>query len=62
MLTLIALSWTLVVVADEIPETVEAPPGGDFALVSYQGPVSLEDFRGRVVMLFFGYTNPRPCT
>lgn len=43
-------------VQDEVPETMEAPPGGDFALISYKGPVSLRDFRGKVVMLFFGYT------
>ena len=30
--------------------------GGDFTLASAGGPVSLEDYRGRAVMLFFGYT------
>ncbi|MDP6552539.1 MAG: SCO family protein [Arenicellales bacterium] len=30
--------------------------GGDFTLTSAKGPVSLSDYRGRVVMLFFGYT------
>ena len=30
--------------------------GGDFTLASGVGPVSLEDYRGRAVMLFFGYT------
>ena len=30
--------------------------GGDFKLASAHGPVSLSDFRGRAVMLFFGYT------
>ena len=34
----------------------ESPQGGDFTLQSDQGPVSLADFRGRVVMLYFGYT------
>jgi len=31
--------------------------GGDFVLQSANGPVSLQDFRGKVVLLFFGYTN-----
>jgi protein SCO1/2 len=34
-----------------------APPrGGDFTLASVDGPVSLADFRGKVVLLYFGYT------
>ena len=33
-----------------------APRGGDFTLQSEAGPVSLEQFRGKVVMLYFGYT------
>ena len=33
------------------------PTGGDFTLASVQGPVSLSDHRGKVVLLFFGYTN-----
>ncbi|NWG87317.1 MAG: SCO family protein [Hydrogenophilaceae bacterium] len=32
------------------------PPGGDFTLDSASGAVSLQDFRGKVVLLFFGYT------
>ena len=31
--------------------------GGDFTLVSDQGPVRLEDFRGRVVPIYFGFTH-----
>lgn len=30
--------------------------GGDFTLQSKQGPVSLHDYRNKVVILFFGYT------
>lgn len=37
-------------------EVAEAPTGGDFSLNSADGPVALRDFRGRVVMLYFGYT------
>ncbi|MCG8485946.1 MAG: SCO family protein [Chromatiales bacterium] len=33
-----------------------APQGGDFSFDSYRGEVSLKDFRGSVVLLYFGYT------
>lgn len=32
------------------------PEGGEFTLQSVDGPVALGDFRGKVVLLFFGYT------
>lgn len=32
------------------------PLGGDFTLQSAGGPVSLKDYRGKVVLLTFGYT------
>jgi protein SCO1/2 len=32
------------------------PRGGDFTLNSLDGPVSLADDRGKVVLLYFGYT------
>ncbi|HIP52797.1 MAG TPA: SCO family protein [Chromatiales bacterium] len=41
---------------DEVMEQEEAPPGGDFTLQSADGPVSTRDLRGRVIMLYFGYT------
>ncbi|MCP4285101.1 MAG: SCO family protein [Gammaproteobacteria bacterium] len=41
---------------NNVPAITEAPPGGDFTLNSADGPVSLADFRGRLVFLFFGYT------
>ncbi len=34
----------------------EAPKGGDFILNSASGPVSLDSMRGKVVVLYFGYT------
>ncbi len=40
----------------QIPPLQEAPPGGDFILHAASGPVALQDFRGKVVMLYFGYT------
>ena len=33
------------------------PAGGDFTLQSIDGPVNLGDHRGKVVLLFFGYTS-----
>jgi protein SCO1/2 len=33
-----------------------APAGGDFTLQSVSGPLSLKDFRGKVVLVYFGYT------
>ena len=36
--------------------------GGDFTLNSPDGPLSLQDLRGSVVLLFFGYTScPNVC-
>lgn len=35
---------------------VKAPVGGDFTLQSAHGPVSLQDLRGKVVLIYFGYT------
>jgi protein SCO1/2 len=38
--------------------TIEPPkPMADFTLQSARGPVKLSDFRGRLVVVFFGYTN-----
>ncbi|WP_456376996.1 SCO family protein [Thiolapillus sp.] len=31
--------------------------GGDFTLQSAQGEISLKDFRGQVVLMYFGYTS-----
>ncbi|MFM1892225.1 MAG: hypothetical protein RLZ44_1302, partial [Pseudomonadota bacterium] len=31
--------------------------GGDFSLVSADGPVTLQDLRGKVVAIYFGYTH-----
>ncbi len=38
-------------------EDSESPPGGGFTLQSSTGPVSLEDLRGKVVLLYFGYAS-----
>jgi protein SCO1/2 len=39
------------------PPPVElSPRGGDFRLQSADGPVGLADFRGKLVLVYFGYT------
>ena len=38
-------------------DAAAGPAGGDFTLQSVEGPVSLGDHRGKVVLLFFGYTS-----
>ena len=44
--------------AGSLPAAAGDPPaGGDFTLESLQGPVSLGDLGGKVVLLFFGYTS-----
>lgn len=44
----------------EIPERplpkARMAAGGDFTLNSAKGPVSLTDFRGKLVLVYFGYT------
>jgi protein SCO1/2 len=55
----VLLLWTLLFWNPEANRTVEAraPAGGDFTLQSASGPVSLSDLRGKVVLLYFGYTS-----
>ena len=59
----VLLSWLLLWepapdpdVCDQTPALGEAPAGGGFTLNSYRGRVSLADFHGKVVLLYFGYT------
>lgn len=33
------------------------PPGGDFVLQSADGPVNSRDLRGKILLLYFGYTH-----
>ena len=42
----------------EKSNTIKSNPefGGDFVLRSADGPVSLSDYRGKIVVLYFGYT------
>ncbi len=48
---------TNVVAHDLSNQAVTIGRGGDFTLHSFDGPVSLEQLRGKVVLLFFGYTS-----
>ena len=41
---------------DQVLALEAEPTGGDFTLNSLQGPVSTKDLRGKVIMLYFGYT------
>lgn len=34
----------------------QKPKGGDFTLMSSSGPVSLSDYKGKLVLIYFGYT------
>ncbi len=66
ILTAIAGLLALVVVGVALfwhPEMPERPipraaiaAGGDFTLQSAAGPVSLKDYRGKLVLIYFGYT------
>jgi len=48
---------TTMVRAHELSTQELAGHGGDFTLQSFDGPVSLEQLRGKVVLIFFGYTS-----
>jgi len=39
------------------PVSNARPTGGDFTLETANGPISLHDLRGKVVLLYFGYTH-----
>ena len=54
-----ALFWHPLPPAHERPltqgTTLALPPGGEFTLQSAQGQLELKDFRGKLVLLYFGY-------
>ncbi len=64
LLLFMLLSMPLLAVAEQVltQEQIAArgfdvpPTGGDFTLQSADGPVSLADYRGKLVLLYFGYT------
>ncbi len=63
VLMLAAMFWTAAMFERIVSPRV--PPqaiGGDFALQSASGPLRLSDFRGKVVLVYFGYTHcPDAC-
>jgi protein SCO1/2 len=48
---------TTAVLASELSAQVDEDHGGNFSLQASDGPVSLEQYRGRVVLIFFGFTS-----
>ncbi len=59
LLLSVALAWLVLLWHPEQDESIKissAPQGGDFILNSASGSVSLESMRGKVVVLYFGYT------
>ena len=71
-IALFIVAYLVVLGADAGTEPTSARPsvsldnleemGGDFTLQSADGPVALHDFRGDVVLLYFGYTHcPDAC-
>ncbi|TAM48070.1 MAG: SCO family protein [Gammaproteobacteria bacterium] len=50
----VVIGWRMAVRA---PASPALPPGGDFTLVSADGPVALAQLRGNVVLLYFGYAS-----
>jgi len=58
LMPLLAVAESQVLTPEQIAARgFEVPPtGGDFTLQSADGPVSLADYRGKLVLLYFGYT------
>ena len=52
----LALFWQPTLPQRPVPPPARQATGGDFTLQSADGPLSLHDFKGKVVLLYFGYT------
>lgn len=53
----LVIGWMLSSSQNDLPEQQGLKKmGGDFTLQSADGPVSLSDFEGKVVLIYFGYT------
>lgn len=50
------LAWVVFFWQPGTVRLAQAPKGGDFTLRSVAGSLSLHDLRGKVVLLYFGYT------
>lgn len=51
----VVLFWQPEMPERPLPKAVIAA-GGDFTLQSASGPVALHDYRGKLVLVYFGYT------
>ena len=51
----LALFWQPAMPERPLPRA-GMPPGGEFTVTSASGPVALQDFRGKLLLLYFGYT------
>lgn len=49
--------FLLAACGDKSPSLKERPTGGDFVLQSASGPVDTAALRGKVLLIYFGYTN-----
>lgn len=57
LLLFVLLVWLLLYWQPDRVIPMSSPPrGGDFTLNSLAGPVTLQDFQDRVVLIYFGYT------
>ena len=52
-----AVKWLVGALYSPIPPSRYADLGGSFTLEGINGPVSLQNYAGKVVVLFFGYTH-----
>ena len=52
----LALVWVGFFWQPEGNKIQQAPTGGDFELQAKQGTVALQNYRGKVVAIYFGYT------
>lgn len=52
----LALFWQPTLAERPLPAIATLPSGGDFTLQAAKGPVALHDYRGKVVLVYFGYT------
>lgn len=55
LVTGLGLFWEPELPERPLPAAI-LPAGGDFTLTSASGPVSLADYRGKAVLVYFGYT------
>ncbi|WP_412480485.1 SCO family protein [Azonexus sp. IMCC34839] len=51
----VAVFWQPEMPERPLPKAA-GPSGGDFTLQAADGPVSLHDYRGKLVLVYFGYT------